>query len=182
MTNIMVVFPKKEIALNIKRILVRSGFSVAVVCTSAAMAINNADSLSGGIIVTGPRLPDMMFTELNEYLCKQFDMLLIASEEYCYTGSKEGIVSITKPLKVTDLINTLDMMVTAYERRKKRLKLKPKLRNDADKKIINDAKALLMDRNNMSEEEAHKYLQKCSMDSGTNMTETAHMVISLFMT
>ena len=31
----------------------------------------------------------------------------------------------------------------------------------------------------MSEEEAHRYIQKCSMDSGTNMLETAQMVISL---
>ena len=31
----------------------------------------------------------------------------------------------------------------------------------------------------MTEEEAHRYIQKCSMDSGTNMLETAQMVISL---
>lgn len=30
-----------------------------------------------------------------------------------------------------------------------------------------------MERNNMSEGEAHRYLQKNSMDSGTNMVETA---------
>ena len=45
--------------------------------------------------------------------------------------------------------------------------------------FIDKAKALLMERNNMTEEEAHRYLQKCSMDSGTNMVETAQMVISL---
>ena len=47
------------------------------------------------------------------------------------------------------------------------------------REIINQAKALLMERNNMTEEEAHRYIQKCSMDSGTNMLETAQMVISL---
>ena len=31
----------------------------------------------------------------------------------------------------------------------------------------------------MAELEAHRYLQKCSMDSGTNMVETAWMIISL---
>ena len=36
-----------------------------------------------------------------------------------------------------------------------------------------------MERNSMTEEEAHRYIQKCSMDSGTNMYETAQMVISL---
>ena len=34
-----------------------------------------------------------------------------------------------------------------------------------------------MNRNNMDEEEAYRYIQKCSMDSGTNMVETAQMVL-----
>ena len=45
--------------------------------------------------------------------------------------------------------------------------------------MIDQAKSLLMERNNMTEEEAHRYIQKCSMDSGTNLIETAQMVISL---
>ncbi|BDF15193.1 ANTAR domain protein [[Clostridium] scindens ATCC 35704] len=45
--------------------------------------------------------------------------------------------------------------------------------------MIRQAKELLMARNNMSEEEAHRYLQKSSMDSGTNMVETAQMVLSI---
>lgn len=31
----------------------------------------------------------------------------------------------------------------------------------------------------MSEEEAHKYLQKCSMDSSRDLVETAQMVLSI---
>ena len=54
----------------------------------------------------------------------------------------------------------------------------------AHKKVIHaeleqQAKELLMDRNHLSEEEAHRYIQKCSMDSGTNMVETAQMVLSM---
>ncbi len=35
---------------------------------------------------------------------------------------------------------------------------------------------------NMTEEEAHRYLQKCSMDSATGMTETAAMVLAMMKT
>ena len=48
-----------------------------------------------------------------------------------------------------------------------------------EQELIAKAKALLMERNNMTEAEAHRYIQKCSMDSGTNLVETAQMVISL---
>lgn len=36
-----------------------------------------------------------------------------------------------------------------------------------------------MERNNLTEEEAHRYMQKRSMDNGTGLTETAQMILSL---
>ena len=52
-------------------------------------------------------------------------------------------------------------------------------RGKVAERIIEQAKALLMERHHMTEPEAHKYLQKCAMDSGTGLLETAEMVISL---
>ena len=54
-----------------------------------------------------------------------------------------------------------------------------KNRTEEEKKILWEAKAVLMERNHMTEEEAHRYIQKCSMDSGTNLVETAQMVLTL---
>ena len=54
-----------------------------------------------------------------------------------------------------------------------------KNRTEEEKKILWEAKAVLMERNHMTEEEAHRYIQKCSMDSGTSLTETAQMVLSM---
>ena len=48
-----------------------------------------------------------------------------------------------------------------------------------EKELILKAKALLMERNTMTEPEAYRYIQKCSMDNGTSLTETAQMIISL---
>ena len=36
-----------------------------------------------------------------------------------------------------------------------------------------------MDRNHLTEEEAYRYIQKCSMDSATGMVETAQMILTL---
>lgn len=49
----------------------------------------------------------------------------------------------------------------------------------AQKAIIEEAKKVLMMNRNMTEEEAHRYIQKNSMDSGTNMVETAQMVLQI---
>ncbi len=64
-------------------------------------------------------------------------------------------------------------------KRRKKLKSQPKERSGEEQELIKQAKELLMERNHMTEAEAHRYIQKCSMDSGTNMVETAQMIMSL---
>lgn len=179
MTNIIVVFSKNEEAKGIKNLLVRSGFSVTAVCTTGSQALEYIDGLNDGIIICGYKLPDMMYTELYDYMPKGFEMLLMATAHAICEGVYENLVTLTMPLKVHDLINTVDMMVQSMERAKKKRRLKPKKRNEEEATLILEAKKVLMERNNMSEEDAHRYIQKCSMDSGTNMVETAQMVLSI---
>lgn len=48
------------------------------------------------------------------------------------------------------------------------------------KKLVDRAKALLMKHKNYTEEEAHRFLQKKSMDSGKPLKEIAQAVIIAF--
>ena len=89
------------------------------------------------------------------------------------------MVCLGLPLKVQDLVSTLGMMMETIARKRKKLKSQPKERSREEIETIQQAKELLMERNHMSESEAHRYIQKCSMDSGTNMVETAQMIVSL---
>lgn len=180
MTGVIVALPKIDDAKNMKNLLVRNGISVAGVCTTGAQAIAMADGLNDGIIICGYKLSDMIYSQLRENLPFGFEMLLMASQQIIGGGMVEGdIMCLTMPLKVHDLINTVDMMTQNIERRRRRLKTKPKERNAEEVKLIKEAKEVLMNRNHMSEEEAHRYIQKCSMDSGTNMVETAQMVLTM---
>ena len=90
-----------------------------------------------------------------------------------------GIVGLSMPVKAYDLMNTMDMMLRNIGQRRRKRKLERKTIDPRQQEVIRQAKELLMARNNMSEEEAHRYLQKSSMDSGTNMVETAQMVLSI---
>jgi response regulator NasT len=179
LVGIIVVFPNKDNATNIRNLLTRGGLNVIGVCTSGAQAVQYADTLDEGIVVCGYKLKDMMYTELREYLPDSFEMLLVASREKWGSGDAKGIIGLAMPIKVYDLMNTMDMMLRNMDRRRKKRKLDQKNRNPAQQELIKKAKLLLMERNNMSEAEAHKYLQKSSMDSGTNMVETAEMVLSI---
>ena len=106
-------------------------------------------------------------------------MLVLASPARWSGIQMSGVVCLPMPLKVHDLLRTLDMMLQAQQRIRRKLRSRPRERSKEEQDLINEAKALLMDRNNMTESEAHRYIQKCSMDSGTNLVETAQMIISL---
>ena len=159
MADIIIAFPKIEDAKNLRRILNKNGHDVTLVCDSGAQIVSAANSLDGGIVICGYRFSDMHYSEIYEYLPKGFQMLLLAS-----------------PVK---LMSTLEIMLSQYYRWRKKQKKKPKARSEQDQKKIVTAKELLMDRNHITEEEAHHYIQKISMDSGTNMVETAEMILEL---
>lgn len=180
MTGVIVVLPKIDDAKNMKNLLIRNGISVAGACSTGAQAIALADGLSDGIILCGYKMADMIYSQLHEYLPTGFEMLLIASQHIISGGMIEGgIMCLSMPVKVHDLINTIDMMTQTMERRRRKQKTKPKERNAKETELIRNAKEVLMNRNHMTEEEAHRYIQKCSMDSGTNMVETAQMVLTM---
>lgn len=179
MTNIIVALPKMEEAKVVKNILVRNGFSVTGICTTGAQAISQADGLNNGIVVCGYKLADMVYSELHECLPQGFEMLLMASARLINECYGNDIVCLSMPLKTDDLINTVNMLAEEIERRRRRAKAKPKVRSTEEESAIREAKEILMARNHMTEEEAHRYLQKCSMDSGTNMVETSLMVLSM---
>lgn len=179
MNNIVIAFPKQETAHSIKKILMQNGHRVAAVCSTGGQALQNANELNGGILVCGYRFVDMMYTEVCEYLPPEFEMLLVASPANCSDRNVENLVCLATPLKVNELLQTVEMMEYTLMRKRKRAKAKPKGRSGEEQALLQEAKVLLMERNNLSEDEAHRYIQKRSMDNGTGLVETAQMILSL---
>ena len=179
MSNIVIAFPKKEVAQNIRKILSQSGYSVQAVCSTGAQALASVNNLENGILICGSRFIDMMYMEIHDYLPPEFQMLLIASPTSIQEREVENLVCLELPMKVHELLQTLEMMEGQIRRRRKRLRNIPRQRSEEDRQMIEQAKALLMDRKKFSEEEAHRYIQKRSMENGTGLVEVAQMILSL---
>jgi len=177
--DVIVAFPKEADARTIKNILVKSGFSVMGTAATGSDALSQAEDLNGGILISAYQFEDMVYSELREDLGPEFSMLLICNPSRLAEPPAENVIFLPLPLRVNDLVHTVDMMSTDILERRRKRKSRPPVRSAADMETISRAKTLLMERNGMSEEEAHRYLQKCSMENGCNLTETAQMVISL---
>ena len=140
-----------------KNVLIKNGFDVSAVCVTGAQAIQAVERLEAGVVVCGIRFADMIYDELKECIPDTFEMVVIASNAQWQEYGDDDV-----------------------HRRLKREREKPNKRSSADQGVINQAKSLLMEKNELTEEEAHRYLQKRSMDNGTNMVETAYMVLQVF--
>lgn len=179
MADVIIAFPKLDDAKNLRKLLIRNGYDVSMVCDSGAQVIEAVNRLDGGIVISGYRFSDMYYLEINDYLPKGFQMLLLASPAKLVECDVRNLLSLAMPFKVQDLLNTLEMMMVQYNRWRKKQKHKPKVRSGDERRVITTAKELLMECNQMTEDEAHHYIQKLSMDSCTNMVETAEMIIEL---
>lgn len=176
MGSIILAIPNEINSQKISDILARHDYAPDAVCSRGAQVLRAAGSMDYGIVVCARKLRDMSYREVHEYLPEHFHLLLLSPDSENYIA-RDGLMRLTTPFKPSDLINTVDMMMSALDRTVG-LKRKPS-RSLEDKKTIDKAKLLLMDRNDMTEPEAFRYIQKTSMDTGRSMLETAEMILLL---
>lgn len=180
MANIIIALSKLDDAKNLRNLLVRQGFQVTAVCTTGSQALAQTEGLLDGIVISGYNLHDMIFSELHDNLPPNFEFVLLASERVITEFDCTGIRTLSMPLKVQNLIGTIHELDQEVTRRHRRLKSKPRTRNPEEQAIIDRAKKELMEQKNMTEEQAHKYMQKTSMDNSTSLLETAKMILTLY--
>lgn len=173
MESIILAFMKEEISVKVKRILENSGISVSSVCNSKAELMRFVSNHTGGIVITGFRLPDATAEEIYVDLPKSFSMMVIATvaqRDYM----KKDIFTLTLPLNGVELASSINFLAKS---RQANHTGNAKKRKEEEKKIISQAKLVLMERHRMTEEQAHRFIQKHSMDAGVKMVDTAKLIL-----
>ena len=97
---IVVVLPKLENAKKVKKILLEHGFQTVFACSSASSALQMVGEYSYGLVISGYRMPDMYYLDLVDCLPRDFESILLGSEEtVAQVGA--GILSLTMPIIFT---------------------------------------------------------------------------------
>ena len=123
------------------------------------------------------RLRDMTAAELAENLGPDTGILVIASAANLDLCQGENLYKLPVPASRADLYASVDMLLRF---RREHAHHSPPQRQEEAQKLIRRAKELLMDVNRMSESEAHRFLQKRSMDTGLRLEQTARLVIETY--
>lgn len=174
MGSILVVTPKPEDANRIANMIRQGGVYTQVnVCLNGNEVLRKVHDQDVGLVVCTKRLTDMGYEELSTYLPAHVNMLLVTKDAGLLPFSS-NIVHLLLPFRSEELMSTIRMLLPdVFVKPKKRMK------SEEEMKLIGQAKQILMERNNMSEPDAFRYIQKNSMDSGRTMKESAEMIIAL---
>ncbi len=177
MDRIVVAFANEEAQRRILRLLASDGWDPAVCCVSGAEAIRTTRKLGSAIVVCGFKLRDMTASDLAADLRGTAVLLVVSSAANLELCEGENLYKLATPATRSDFFASLDMLRRFEE---KNLHHPPPKRREEDQKLIRTAKELLMDVNRMTESEAHRFLQKRSMDSGMKLAEMAQYIIDTY--
>lgn len=102
-------------------------------------------------------------------------------EEIYAKVSARGVFVIRKPTSGNVVSQALSLLTSARERLRGVEKRAGKAENKiAEIRVVNKAKWYLIDHENMSEADAHQYIEKAAMDSGITKMQAAQMIIEKY--
>lgn len=126
-----------------------------------------------GVVVCGYKFNDGAAERLYEELPQNCSLLVVAQQSQLDFLSEE-IFRLPAPISKAGLCASVRMLFQMN--RKMNLFLRPR-RNEAEEQVIREAKAVLMERNQLTEEQAHRWMQKKSMDTGAKLIQTARLIL-----
>ncbi len=176
MQTVIVAFENRTTAANISEVLESGGVADCVVCHSAAEVRRLVNKQGLGVVVCGFKFPDGSGEDLYYDLPDSCVMMMVAPQNRLELCETEEIFQLPAPVSRGDLLASVRMLLQFARRRVSRYPVHIH-RSEEENQLVAQAKAVLMDRHGMTEEQAHRFLQKESMDHGAKLAETARIVL-----
>lgn len=174
-SSILLVFSKTEVAAKLTTMLNAGGLRIAGSCCSGAEAMRLSVDMERVLVITSVKLPDMTAEELYLMLPPDAGMVVIGKGQQREMIMNDDIVFLPLPVHKDELCRTVRIALGEYGIRRK----PPRpVRTEEENKIIADTKHLLMEKYMMSEMQAHRFIQKQSMDHGLKFIDTARQILA----
>ncbi len=159
---------------------------VVTVDTVAKARRRMVDEVYDLVVINAP-LPDDFGRKLAVDICSGSDtvaLILVKNdiyEELSAALSPHGVLVVKKPIEFASLSQLVDVMCSVRERlkgiKKKTMTLEEKME---EIRLVNRAKWALINACHMTEDDAHRYIQKQSMDLCLSKKETAENILRTY--
>lgn len=185
--SVLIVSSSEKPIEYITEILPHSDFHPVITAASASEAKQKLIDSSADIVIINAPLSDEFGTQLAVDIVTSSNagvLILVKADVYdhvSYKMEQYGVLTLSKMLNRQTMFQTIKLLCATSNKMKKleesTVSLENKLR---EMKTINKAKGLLIECLKMSEEEAHKYIEREAMDSCVKKVEIAKLIIEKF--
>ena len=183
-TRVIIADDESIIRMDLREMLTNLGYLVIGEVGDGRSAVNLARELRPDVVVMDIKMPDMDGIDAAKVLTEEriSPVLLLTAysqQELIERARDAGVVGyIVKPFRESDLSPAIEVAVArfaefrALEKEVGDLKLALETR-----KLVDRAKGILMDTQDMTEAEAFRKIQKMSMNTRKPMKEVAEAII-----
>ena len=157
---------------KLRMMLDGTGYEPSIQCHSGAELLRAAAEYDDVLVIMGFRLLDMTVNHVFEELHDGCRILSIVRAEHAEDIMYDEVLALPLPVTRQKLISSVNILLGNIPEQKKDI-----TRNAEDTRIVERAKLFLMERYHMTEQQAHRFIQKRSMDMGARLADTARAVL-----
>ena len=172
MREIIIASQNPQAAERIRSILQSDHIFTANVYRSGADVLSFASIRPDAVVICG-KLPDMSAAALAGMLPNGFDLIWLVPSGEPEPLYRSNLITLNMPLNRMEFLNTVRMLAANGAEQSRPRKI---VRSQADEELLRVAKERLMTRHRLSEREAHKLLQRRSMESGMRILDVARLI------
>ena len=183
--GVLVVSASEKFNETIQKLLPKNRYNPVIVVCDAGEAHRIMLERSFDIVMINSPLPDEFGTRLASDVCGQSGagvMLLVKAEHYEDISARltpMGIFTISKPAYAQFILQSMQLLCGTRERlrmmEKKAATFEEKM---SEIRIVNRAKLLLISEKNLTETQAHRYIEKQAMDRCMTKKAIAEEIIN----
>ena len=183
-TRIVIADDESLIRLALREMLTNLGYLVVGDVGDGRSAVNLAKELRPDIVIMDIKMPDMDGIEAARILTEEriAPVLLLSaySQQELVTKAREAGVAgyLVKPFRESDLTPAIEVALSRFTEFRTLEREVGDLRETLEtRKIVERAKGILMDNQNLNEAEAFRRIQKMSMNNRKSMRTVAEAII-----
>lgn len=183
-TRIIVAEDDTVIRMDLKEELQRQGYLVVGDVGDGLSAVNLARELRPDLVVMDIRMPEMDGISAAEILTREkiapvVLLTAFSDEELIERANQAGVVHyVTKPWRASDLKPAIEIALSRFQEfRAIESRVKDLEDHLATRKVVERAKGVLMDKYQLTEQEAFRRIQKLSMNNRKSMKDVAEAIL-----
>ena len=182
--SVLIVSASEKLNTALQKLLPVNTYWPVETVSNISVARRCLSEHSFDIVIVNAPLPDDFGTRLAIDIVSTTEsgVLLLVSgdvyEEVCARVEEHGVLTISKPVTERVLAQSLHMTCAMIERMKRMAERQKTVDERIEEiRLINRAKWHLIEHAGMTEPEAHKYIEKVSMDQRLPKRKVAEMIL-----